>query len=154
MTTILSSFDSFDSWGDVLDHVRAGEPLYYQDEPGSRPRLLDACEVQDDEDLIVFTDPRSTARFVANEQHRHRFFLSGRMDGDGMTTKHDCNGGHGPVFGKRTPGCPRCDELAKGAPPVRWRKQRETNYQRFRRELAAHDCKRAGCMVVCTFGDP
>lgn len=36
-------------------------------------------------------------------------------------TKHTCGG---PVFGKRTAGCPRCDELAAGA-PVReqpWRK--------------------------------
>ena len=33
------------------------------------------------------------------------------------TTKHTCGG---PAFGRRTAGCPRCDELAAGAAPVRW----------------------------------
>ena len=33
------------------------------------------------------------------------------------TTKHTCGG---PVFGKKTPGCPRCDELLAGSAPVRW----------------------------------
>ena len=33
------------------------------------------------------------------------------------TTKHTCGG---PVFGKRTAGCPRCDELSAGAAPVKW----------------------------------
>lgn len=28
-------------------------------------------------------------------------------------TKHTCGG---PVWGKKTPGCPRCDELLAGAP--------------------------------------
>ena len=31
-----------------------------------------------------------------------------------MSTKHTCNG---PTFGRLTPGCPRCDELAAGAAP-------------------------------------
>lgn len=26
-------------------------------------------------------------------------------------TKHTCNGGNGPLFGRKTAGCPRCDEL-------------------------------------------
>jgi hypothetical protein len=34
--------------------------------------------------------------------------------------KHTCNDGHGPVFGRKTPGCPRCDQLLAGAKPVRW----------------------------------
>lgn len=33
------------------------------------------------------------------------------------TTKHTCGG---PVFGRKTPGCPRCDELLAGAAPVAW----------------------------------
>lgn len=32
------------------------------------------------------------------------------------TTKHTCN----MVFGRKTPGCPRCDELLAGAEPVQW----------------------------------
>jgi hypothetical protein len=31
--------------------------------------------------------------------------------------RHTCGG---PVFGRLTEGCPRCDELARGAEPVRW----------------------------------
>ena len=31
-------------------------------------------------------------------------------------TKHTCGG---PVFGKKTIGCPRCDELLAGAPAVK-----------------------------------
>ena len=31
------------------------------------------------------------------------------------TTKHTCGG---PAFGRKTPGCPRCDELIAGAAPV------------------------------------
>ena len=34
-----------------------------------------------------------------------------------MATKHTCGG---PVFGRRTAGCPRCEELACGAQPVRF----------------------------------
>lgn len=36
------------------------------------------------------------------------------------TTKHTCNDGRGPAFGRKTAGCPRCDELLAGATPVRW----------------------------------
>lgn len=32
-------------------------------------------------------------------------------------TPHTCNDGQGPHFGKKTPGCPRCDELSTGAAP-------------------------------------
>lgn len=70
-----------------------------------------------------------------------------------MTTKHTCGG---PTFGRLAAEgvCPRCDELRHGAAPVQWgatkRAQRDAS---FRAQLAAHDCKRAGCAVVCTFGD-
>jgi hypothetical protein len=33
------------------------------------------------------------------------------------TTKHTCGG---PKFGRKTSGCPRCDELLAGAEPVSW----------------------------------
>lgn len=36
------------------------------------------------------------------------------------TTKHSCNEGNGPVFGRKTAGCSRCDELLAGAKPVVW----------------------------------
>lgn len=70
-----------------------------------------------------------------------------------MTTKHTCNDGHGPVFGRKIAGCPRCDELIAGAPAVQWANQRESNDARRVREIRAHDCKRSGCGIVCTFGE-
>lgn len=69
-----------------------------------------------------------------------------------MTTQHTCGG---PVFGKRTPGCPRCEELAAGAEPVRWRRN-DDDAQRVR-SLDAHFAserhRSGGCGPVCTFGD-
>lgn len=35
-------------------------------------------------------------------------------------TEHECNGGRGPMWGRRLPGCPRCDELLAGAPARTW----------------------------------
>ena len=40
-----------------------------------------------------------------------------------MATKHTCNGDRPPVFGRKTPGCARCDELLAGAAPVTWSRQ-------------------------------
>lgn len=68
-----------------------------------------------------------------------------------MTTKHTCGG---PVFGRLTRGCPRCDELLAGAEPVVWASTRRQRAERQRiAEIRAHDCKRSGCGPVCTFGD-
>ncbi len=72
------------------------------------------------------------------------------------TTKHNCGG---PVFGKKTPGCPRCDELIAGAKPVQWHTEaeKERNAQRDR-ETRRHfqsggDHELGRCGVVCTFGE-
>lgn len=75
-----------------------------------------------------------------------------------MATKHTCNAGRGPVFGKRTSGCPRCDELAAGAPPVAWRGSASRAFRsgQAARELKAireHDCARNGCGPICTAFD-
>jgi hypothetical protein len=45
--------------------------------------------------------------------------------GSGPVTRHTCNDGRGPAWGRKTPGCPRCDELAAGAEPVTWNTQAE-----------------------------
>ncbi len=66
-----------------------------------------------------------------------------------MTTKHT----HGPNFGRRVEGCPRCEELTAGAAPVRWHNSRADEGARRAREVRAHDCRVSGCSVVCTFGD-
>lgn len=65
------------------------------------------------------------------------------------TTKHNCGG---PVFGKRTAGCPRCDELSAGAEPVRWANSTKADDEQRAREIRSHNCARAGCVSVCTFG--
>lgn len=73
------------------------------------------------------------------------------------TTKHT----HPVVFGRREPGCPRCAELAAGAPPVRWAwaERAKARREQEARELAAlrhhfrHECSPATCGPVCTRGD-
>ena len=65
-------------------------------------------------------------------------------------TKHTCDG---PAFGRLTPGCPRCDELRAGAKPVLWVSGNLADLFRYRAERKRHDCKKAGCGPVCTFGD-
>jgi len=71
-------------------------------------------------------------------------------------TKHkpDCK----MVFGKKDPSCPRCQELLNGAPPRDgWQKSyyrtKALNDAIWKKALAEHDCKKAGCMPICTFGD-
>lgn len=64
------------------------------------------------------------------------------------TTRHACGG---PVFGRKTPGCPRCDELIGGATPVEWSRRPQAGPSVA--EIRAHDCQRSRCSVVCTFGD-
>jgi hypothetical protein len=65
------------------------------------------------------------------------------------------------VFGRKTPGCPRCDELLHGAAPVVWssttRRQDDARRSAEIREhfaLYSHNlgvCGRTG--RVCTFGE-
>lgn len=68
---------------------------------------------------------------------------------------HSCGG---PVFGRKTPGCPRCDELLAGAAPVVWHGTRKAQRDAEQcRAIAAHfssHAHRSGqCGPVCTFGD-
>lgn len=73
------------------------------------------------------------------------------------TTKHTCNEGHGPAFGRKTPGCPRCDELLAGAAPVKWGHSRRENDAQLSREIHDHFAstyhRSGGCGPVCTFGE-
>lgn len=68
------------------------------------------------------------------------------------TTRHTCGG---PVFGRKTPGCPRCDALLAGAAPVQWasarRAQQDEQEARWRRDHFASEAHRQE--VVCTYGD-
>lgn len=72
------------------------------------------------------------------------------------TTKHTCTG---PVFGRKTKGCPRCDELIAGAEPVRWsirvtRKQQELlQIQAIREHFSSQKHLTGGCGPCCTFGE-
>jgi hypothetical protein len=51
------------------------------------------------------------------------------------TTAHTCGG---PVFGRKTAGCPRCDELITGSAPVTWAPSRRDRDARDCADLAAH----------------
>lgn len=67
-----------------------------------------------------------------------------------ITTPHN----HQVVFGKRVDGCPRCEQLARGAAPVKgWGTRKKEQEAEFTRALKAHDCKVSNCGPVCTFGD-
>lgn len=66
---------------------------------------------------------------------------------------------HGPNFGRRVAGCPRCNELTAGAEPVRWAKDKARRAAaQFERACTAHFAPggphaRGDCRPVCTFGD-
>lgn len=74
------------------------------------------------------------------------------------TTKHTCGG---PAWGRKTPGCPRCDELLAGAPavaqPWRGRPTRAREDAQRSREISEHFRSArhlsGGCGPVCTFGE-
>lgn len=74
-----------------------------------------------------------------------------------MTTKHTCNDGNGPAFGRKTVGCPRCDELLAGAKPVQWASSRQQRDRQQAAEVRAHFTSHkhlsGGCGPVCTFGE-
>jgi len=75
--------------------------------------------------------------------------------------KHTCNNGHGPSFGRKTAGCPRCDELLAGAAPVSWGgRRRSTRAEENAREAhrlahfaAGGPHARGLCGPVCTAFD-
>lgn len=68
------------------------------------------------------------------------------------TTKHTCGG---PSFGRKTPGCPRCDELLAGAAPVAqaWR-NKPTRAQEDAMLAAAirNHVHTARCSTQCSAG--
>jgi hypothetical protein len=69
------------------------------------------------------------------------------------TTPHTCGG---PVFGKKTPGCPRCDELLAGATPVVWAgadRKRRQDEQDARARVAHFASAAHRAETVCTYGD-
>lgn len=70
---------------------------------------------------------------------------------------HTCGG---PVFGRLTAGCPRCEELKGGAAPVSWAGMDKASRQHRARldaqrseEIRRHDCTRSRCGSVCTAFD-
>ncbi len=64
---------------------------------------------------------------------------------------HTCGG---PAFGRRKPGCPRCDELAAGAPPRKgWGASRRQADALRSAAIRAHRCSVSGCGPVCTAFD-
>jgi hypothetical protein len=69
------------------------------------------------------------------------------------TTKHTCGG---PVFGKKTAGCPRCDELLSGSAPIVWAwasKENKARRAQFAKFEPCPKCAAGTCGPVCTWGD-
>jgi hypothetical protein len=71
-------------------------------------------------------------------------------------TAHTCEPSE-RAFGRRAPGCLRCDELKAGAParagwqqPYFARKARE---EAQRRNARPHNCRESNCGPICTYGD-
>jgi len=62
------------------------------------------------------------------------------------------------VFKQYDKDCPRCQELMKGAKPRKgwqydyFRRKKEEDKRRSE-DIRNHDCKKAGCGVVCTYGE-
>ena len=64
---------------------------------------------------------------------------------------HTCGG---PVFGRLTGGCPRCDELRAGAAPKKgWGRSSRYNGGYSSKKLALHSCKESNCGPICTWGE-
>lgn len=58
------------------------------------------------------------------------------------------------VFGRLDSTCPRCQELAIGAAPrAGWTDRRRQLDAQHREDIRRHDCRKAGCGTICTFGD-
>ena len=77
--------------------------------------------------------------------------LRGRSRGKAEVPKaeaaHSCGG---PVFGRLTPGCRRCDELLAGAAPRQgWSRRSRYDGQGSGR----HSCQDSNCGPICTWGD-
>jgi len=57
-------------------------------------------------------------------------------------------------FGRKDATCPRCKELLAGDSPRKgWSDKKRRQEQQQLEAIRNHDCKKAGCMIVCTFGD-
>jgi len=101
-----------------------------------------------------FSRPPEPVDNVFDADVEHRPF-TGWARQQAKTTKHTCGG---PVFGRKTPGCPRCDELIAGAAPVQWNvsRRRDDDAQRreeIRRHFASHEHRTWCRQGFCTFGD-
>lgn len=90
---------------------------------------------------------------TAYDQTRERMRDAAEMERHSiLKTSHspDCR----RVFARLDPICPRCRELAAGAAPrAGWNNAAKRFNEQFRRDLAAHDCKKSGCGPVCTAFD-
>lgn len=67
------------------------------------------------------------------------------------TTKHTCGG---PAFGRKTPGCPRCDELLAGAAPIAqtWRKPTRNADGWYPCAIPGGSCGSMRDLGICTCG--
>ena len=61
---------------------------------------------------------------------------------------HTCGG---PVFGRLTGGCPRCDELRAGAAPKQGWGRPKSRFDGY--STKPHSCQESNCAPICVHGD-
>ena len=75
MTT---TYTSFASWAQLLDHVRAGYRLYYQAPMDYRPVMVNATIRPKDGNLRVYAPFTDSDPFTADAGHLARFRREGK----------------------------------------------------------------------------
>lgn len=115
--------------------------------------ILSQDEVRQMEDL----KSRQDLGLSLNETRKLKELAMRKLKSGIATTKHTCGEpefGRLTAFGKLTMSCPRCNELWAGSRPIQWVGYRSADGTDSRiAELRVHDCKKAGCGPVCTFGE-
>lgn len=66
-------FETFPSWKDVLEHVRAGKPVYYHAPFDIRPVLVSATAEPQGRTVRITPPTRDADPFTADAGHLERF---------------------------------------------------------------------------------
>jgi len=93
---------------------------------------------------------RSSIRFIGDGAE----YVPSGNEPRQMHLKTKTHHNHQVVFGKLVDDCPRCDELRDGASVRKGWGHRKQEAERLQLQaIRNHDCKKAGCLPICTFGD-
>ena len=125
---------------------------------GDRPIVTAPCREFDNTDHSggrnIPTSAQVADAVAIIKQAREARAKLERADSQLSTARHTCGG---PVFGRKTKGCPRCDELLAGAAPKQGWGRSSHPFVRFGRydevPTEKHSCKESKCAPICTWGD-